>query len=304
LQGRKVIIPSLKYIQERAVQIIFFICATVSAVIVLSIIYALAQEGYPIIAGWVLHGFGMLWMPNVDKFGVIPLIFLTFYAGIGCTVVATVLGLPCAIYLAEFADERIRNIVKPSLEVLTGFPSVILGLIGFGIVVTTIGIASGAGTGEGILAVWIVVGIMSIPTVASISEDSLRAVPRDLKEASLGLGATRWQTMVNVMVPVATPGILTSILLGMGNAVGETMAALMIIGGVSTPSLSFDLIRSTNLIPPIIASGAVGDFSYLPPLYAIGFLLFVIIAILNLMIRSFVKGGSNGLLTPRRTGRP
>jgi phosphate transport system permease protein len=274
----------------------------ISIVIVLSIVYALVQQGYPIIQGWVLNGFGMRWMSNIGEYGSIPLIFLTFYAGIGCTLIATIIGIPCAIYLSEFADSRIRNIIKPSLEVMAGLPSVVMGLVGVALVVTTIWEATGqTNGGYGILAVWIVVGIMSLPTVASISEDAIRSVPKDLREASLGLGATKWQTTVNVVLPVATPGILAAVLLGMGNAVGETMAALMLVGGVSTPNLSLDITHSTNLIPPIIASGATGDFSYMPPLYALGFILFLVIAVLNLIIRAMIKKRGSG--SPRKAGR-
>lgn len=244
----------------------------------------------------------MRWVANAGLYGAIPLVFLTFYAGVGCTIVATLIGIPCAIYLAEFADNKVRNIIKPSLEVLTGLPSIVMGLVGVGLVVAAISQAAGLGTGDGILAVWIVVGIMSLPTVASISEDAIRAVPRDLKEASLGLGATRWQTMMKVSVPVAMPGILAAIILAMGNAVGETMAVYFLVGGVSTPTLSLDLLHSTNLIPPIIATGATGDFSYFPPLYALGFILFFIIGALNLIIRGLLKGRVSG--APRKPMRP
>ncbi len=270
-------------------------------IIVLSMVYALFEGGYPIIRDWFLNGFGMKWMPIVGVYGALPLIFLTFYAGVGCTFVATIIGIPTAIYLAEFADNRIRNIIKPCLEVLTGIPSVILGIVGSSVVIASITMAGGPGTGSGILAVWIVVGIMSLPTVATISEDVIKAVPKDLKEASLGLGATRWQTMINVLLPVARPGILAAILLGMGNAIGETMAAYFLVGGSATPALSFDILHATNLIPPIIASGAVGDFAYFPPLYALGFILFIIIGALNLIIRGLVKGKASG--APRRPAK-
>jgi phosphate transport system permease protein len=260
----------------------------------MSIVVMLLQQGYPIISQWTLHGFGMNWAPTAGMYGTLPLIFLTFYAGAGCTILATIIGIPCAIYLAEFAENRTRNIIKPSLEVLTGLPSIIMGLVGVSLVIPTIGKVGGPGTGYGILAVWIVVGIMSLPTVATISEDAIRAVPKELKEASLGLGATRWQTMIKVIVPVAKQGILAAIILGMGNAVGETMAVYLIVGSVMTPTLSLDIFHPTNLIPSIIATGATGDFSYFPPLYALGFILFFIIAALNLIIRRLVKGRASG----------
>ena len=274
-------------------QIILFACAAVSAVVVLAIFYALFNEGAPVINNWIMHGFGMYWN-GANLVGVIPLIFTTFYFGFGCTLVATAIGLPCAIYLAEFADERIRNIVKPSLEVLTGIPSVIFGLIGIALAVEAVSLAAGGGTGGGMLTIWIVVGVMSLPTVASISEDAIRAVPKDLREASLGLGATRWQTTEKVVIPVAIPGILTAVLLGMGNAVGETMAVLMIIGANPTPPISLDILHNTGLIPPVIVSSVMGEAGYQinRSIAALAVILFVIIAVLNLMIRAIIRRGN------------
>lgn len=279
-----------KRIGEKIIENTFLFCAVISVIIVFSIVAYLLKGGYPIIESWFLNGFGMKWLPDEDFFGVIPLIFLTFYMGIGCTVVATSIGCPCAIYLAEFATMKFRNILKPSLEVMTGIPSVIFGLIGAALVIKSIWLNTGqTTTGPGMLAVWIVVGIMSVPTVASISEDAIRAVPKDLKEASLGLGATRWQTMTRVTLPAAKSGILTSILLGMGKAMGETMAATMLVGGVLTPELSSDILHNTLLIPPIIVHASGGEAGpeslWFAALYAVSFLLFIIIAMLNLVIR-------------------
>jgi phosphate ABC transporter permease protein PstC len=287
-------------IQEKLIHSVFLLCAIVSTIVVFMIIAFLIEGGYPIIHEWITNGFGMRWFPDIGDFGSIPLIFLTFYGGIGCTAVATVIGIPCGIYLAEFANMRIRNILKPCIEVLAGVPSVIIGMVGAALIVKAIWEATGQSQGgPGLLAVWIVVGIMSVPTVVSISEDALRTVPKDIKEASLGLGATRWQTMTNVTIPAAKSGILTAILLGMGNAIGETMAALMVVGSRLIPEITVDIFHSTQLIPAIIAAGASGeaapgDILY-SSYYALGFILFIIIAVLNLAIRaSLRKGGSSG----------
>jgi phosphate transport system permease protein len=166
---------------------------------------------------------------------------------------------------------------------------VVIGLVGVAVISASIAVVTGPGTGNGVLAIWIVVGVMSLPTVATISEDAIKRVPKDLKEASLGLGATRWQTMTKILIPVATPGILASILLGMGNAIGETMATYLIVG-------------NGYLIPPIIAAGAIGDFTYFPPLYALGFILFFIIGALNLAIRALMKGRASGAPTKPSRG--
>ena len=279
----------MKYFQEHVIQTICLICAAISVVAVLAIFYSLGYDGYPIISDWLLNGFGMRWIPHGGIYGATPLIINTFNAGIGCTVIATIIGIPTAIYLAEFANNRLRNIVKPCLEILTGFPSIILGIVGASIVVGAISTIGGPGTGGGLLAVWIVVGIMSLPTVATISEDAIKAVSKDLKEASLGLGATRWQTMTRVTIPVATPGILAAVLLGMGNAIGETMAAFFIVGTIVPSKIATDPIRGVALIPVQIAQETGNDWSNMEPYFALGFILFFIIGILNLIIRRLIR---------------
>lgn len=260
-------------------------------VAVLAIYAALLTEGHTYILNWILNGFGMQWHPPYNLYGINILIFNTFYAGIGCMVFATIIGLPTAIYLAEFADAKLRNIVKPCVEVLTGFPSIIIGIIGAAIILMAINTIGDSTAGGGILAIWIVLGTMSIPTVVTISEDAIRAVTKDLKEASLGLGATRWQTVVRVIIPAAMPGILAAILLGMGNAMGETMAAYYIVGTVDSTKLSLDLVHGTQLIPVEIIRAASSDWgaNMLEPYYAAGFVLFVIIGALNLIIRRLSK---------------
>jgi phosphate transport system permease protein len=232
----------------------------------------------------------MIWVPTVGLFGAIPYIFTTFYLGVGATAVAAVIGIPCAIYLAEFADMRLRNIIKPSLEILTGLPSVVMGLVGYIVIVNML--FSLTNVGSSMLAAWIVVGVMSLPTIASISEDAIRSVPNDMKEASLALGATRWQTMLHVLLPVAKPGILAALVLGMGAAVGETMAVIMVVGGTLTPPITLNPLVSSNVITAEIA-GSWGESSsnpqFLQALFGLGFILFLIVGILNLLIGRTIK---------------
>jgi len=287
-----------KNLKEKLIKQIFFLCAVSSIGIVFLIVFYVTYLGYPIIADWFLHGFGLRWSPTGDEFGIIPAIFSTIYVGIGATAIAAIIGIPCAIYLAEFADAKLRNVIKPSLEMLTGLPSVIMGLIGLIIVVGMIERATGASTGTGVLAAWIVLGIMCIPHVASISEDSIRAVPNDLKEASLALGATRWQTTQKVLLPVAEPGMLASLVLAMGNAIGETMAVIFVIGG-AYPFIPMDplaIIVPSNVMtamialnPPISHDVATGTLTTSAG-YAVAFILFLITAILNVAITRAIKG--------------
>jgi len=274
---------------DRIVAKIFFLCAASSIAIVLSIFLYIAYSGFPTLQEWILHGFGMSWRPN---YGVIPAAFYTFYTGIGATALAAAFGIPCGIYLAEYAAQRVRNIVKPSLEVLTSLPSIIVGLVGVVLIVATLKNLFNVGNGQGVVAAWIVLFIMTLPLIASITEDAIRAVPQDLKEASLALGATKWQTTLRVSIPCAQSGILTSVVLGMGTAIGETMAVWMVIGGGLVPSAppSFAyLFGTTDTIPVVIAlsyktgESGVGAISQCA---AAAFILFLIVGLMNLAIRA------------------
>jgi phosphate ABC transporter permease protein PstC len=240
---------------------------------------------------WILHGF----VPNPSGFGIgiIPYIFTTLYVGAGATVVAAVLGIPCGIYLSEFSDKKIRNVIKPSLELLTGLPSIVMGLIGFIILMPIISRVFNVTPGWGIFAAWILLGIMSLPHVASISEDSIGAVPHELREASLALGATNWQTTTKVVIPVAKSGVITALILGMGNAIGETMAVMMVIGSTPQPSTNpLDLFSGSNVIPSLIAGYSRSDSAtgvMVTGLLGAAFILFVITAFLNIVIRLTLK---------------
>lgn len=279
-----------KSVKERLIKAIFFCCAVSSIGIVLLIIFVVTYGGYPVILNWFAYGFGMNWLPLSGQYGSIPLIFTTFYLGVGATALATAIGLPCAIYLAEFADKRARNIIKPCLEILTGLPSVIIGLVGFVLIVNVLVILTGVG--PSMLAAWIVVGVMSLPTVASISEDAIRAVPNELREAALALGATKWQTTRYVLLPTAKRGILASLILAMGAAVGETMAVIMVIGRSTPPPITLNPIVTSNVITAELV-GYWAESASIPELiqalFGLGFILFVIVGVLNLLITKVVK---------------
>jgi phosphate transport system permease protein len=214
--------------------------------------------------------------------------FDSLYLAFGGTLLGIAIGIPCAIYLAEFADIRLRNMVKPALEVLNGFPSVIIGLLGFTLFVTQLG-RFGLHAFYCTLVGWIVLGVMSLPLIASVSEDSLRAVPQDLREASLGLGATKWQTTIGVLLPSAFSGILTAVLLAFANAIGETMAVLAVIGVLVPAPITLNPLLQTNSITALIAYGyqetSVGSARYLA-LFAAGFILFIMTALTNLAVRA------------------
>ena len=161
-------------------------------------------------------------------FGILPIILGTLWVSLGAILIALPLGLATAIYMAEIAGNSVRNILKPLIELLAGIPSVVYGFFGLVIIVPFIQQLFNLPVGETALSGSIVLGIMALPTIITISEDAIRTTPRAMKEASLALGATRWQTIIKVIVPYSMSGITAGTILGIGRAIGETMAVLKI----------------------------------------------------------------------------
>jgi phosphate transport system permease protein len=232
--------------------------------------------------------FGKQWYPTSDPvpaFGIWPLIAGTLLVTLGAILFALPLGLATAIFLAEVTSFRIRNILKPLVELLAGIPSVVYGFFGLVVVVPLIQQLFRLDVGETALAGSIVLGIMALPTIITISEDALRTTPRSLKEASLALGATRWQTIVKVVVPYASSGITTAIILGIGRAIGETMAVLMVTGNASIIPHSF--LVPVRTIPATIAA-ELGESPYgglhFKALFALGIVLFLFTLIINFTV--------------------
>jgi phosphate transport system permease protein len=237
--------------------------------------------------------FGKEWYPTAEPiplFGVWPLILGTLIVTFGAILFAVPLGLATAIFLAEVSSFRLRNIIKPLIELLAGIPSVVYGFFGLVVIVPLIQQIFHLEVGETVLAGSIVLGIMALPTVITISEDAIRTTPKSLKEASLALGATRWQTMVRVVIPYARSGITTAIILGIGRAIGETMAVLMVTGNAAMIPHSF--LVPARTIPATIAA-ELGESPYgglhFKALFALGIILFLFTLIINFSI-DLVKG--------------
>jgi phosphate transport system permease protein len=236
---------------------------------------------------------GKEWYPTAEPvplFGVWPLIVGTLMVTLGAILFALPLGLATAIYMAEVSSFRLRNIIKPLVELLAGIPSVVYGFFGLVVLVPLIQQLFNLEVGETVLAGSIVLGIMALPTIITISEDAIRTTPKSLKEASLALGATRWQTMVRVVIPYARSGITTAIILGIGRAIGETMAVLMVTGNAAMIPHSF--LVPTRTIPATIAA-ELGESPYgglhFQALFALGIILFIFTLIINFSIE-LVKG--------------
>ena len=278
---------------EWLIEKVLFACALSSILIVLFIIIFILKEGFPALALGTEFFFGMTWWPSRGLFGIVPTVVSTFIVGIGALGIAALVGIPTAIYLAEFAPEWMRNIIKPSVEMLVGIPSIVLGF--FGLLVLVVAIRDNiGGYGECILAGWLILAVMTLPHVISISEDSIRAVPKTYKEASLGLGATPLQTIRKVILPYAKSGILASLMLGMGNAIGETMAVLMVIGNPNIPGIPTSVLDSVRVLTStIVIEHAYVDWGSMHQhaLFALGAVLFAIVAILNVITTAIVRKG-------------
>jgi phosphate transport system permease protein len=236
---------------------------------------------------------GKEWYPTAEPvplFGVLSLIMGTLWVTFGAILFALPLGLATAIFMAEVSSLRLRNIIKPLVELLAGIPSVVFGFFGLVVIVPLIQQLFHLNVGETVLAGSIVLGIMALPTIITISEDAIRTTPQSLKEASLALGATRWQTMLRVTIPYARSGITTAIILGIGRAIGETMAVLMVTGNAAMIPHSF--LVPARTIPATIAA-ELGESPYgglhFEALFALGIILFIFTLVINFSI-DLVKG--------------
>ncbi|NQU76734.1 MAG: phosphate ABC transporter permease subunit PstC [Planctomycetes bacterium] len=239
------------------------------------------REGLPIMMKVGLGKFLLSsnWYPQEGEFGIFPMIVGSVAVTVGAMLIGGTLGLGCAIVLAQFCPPRLVSLLKPGIELLAGIPSVVYGFIGVVILVPFIRDYIG-GPGLSVLAASVVLGVMVLPTVTSISFDALRAVPRTYREGSIALGATEWQTTRMVMLKAAKSGIVTAIILGMGRAIGETMAVIMVAGNtLDLPRSVLDPVRTLTSNIALEMGYAAGD--HRKALFATGVTLFVIIMVLN-----------------------
>ena len=271
----------MKKFGERIPQSLFFIMA-LSALSALALITVfIFVEGVPLIAkvGFFNFIFGMKWAPSLGQYGIFPMIVGTVVVTLGAIILGVPIALCCSIFLAEFAPKRLSNLVRPAIQLLAGIPSVVFGFWGLIFIVPAIRNYLG-GPGLSILAGSIILAIMILPTIISISEVSLLSLSPLLKEGAFALGATHWQTIRSVLVPAAKSGILASIILGVGRAVGETMAVIMVLGNaVALPTSILDPARTLTTNIGIEMGYASGDHQ--KALFATGIVLLVIIMILN-----------------------
>jgi phosphate ABC transporter permease protein PstC len=266
---------------DRLVKLALLVLAFSAVAILVVITVFIFEEGTPIMFKYGFRKFllGLDWYPSEKSFGLLPMILGSLAVTFGALIIGVPLGLACAIFLTEFSSRRLRRILKPVIELLAGIPSVVYGFIGVVILVPFIRTTLG-GPGLSVLAASIILGIMILPTIISISIDSLQAVPRSYREGSIALGTTRWQTTRMVMIPAARSGIIASIVLGMGRAIGETMAVIMVAGNaVSIPGSPLSPVRTLTSNIALEMGYASGE--HRQALFATGVILFIIIMILN-----------------------
>lgn len=262
--------------------------ASVSLLVMALIVLFLFNEGVAIFKTVSPKDFflGRVWYPTYDPpdFGIFPLIVGSLVVAVASSLIAVPLGVGSALYLAGVAGARLREVIKPAIELLASLPSVVLGFLGMVVVAPWMQELLDIPTGLNILNASVMLALMAIPTIASISEDALYSVPQELLEASYALGATRWETMSRVLVPGALSGICTAVILGMSRAIGETMVVLMVAGGAAQiPSSIFDSVRP---MPASIAAEmgeAPHGSNHYHALFAIGMVLFFLTFAFNLV---------------------
>ncbi|MFW6125722.1 MAG: phosphate ABC transporter permease subunit PstC [Chloroflexota bacterium] len=265
---------------DRTARYLVLISGSASFLILLAIAFFTFREGLPAFrfVGVLDFLFGTQWRPGLDLYGILPMIVGSIAVTLGSMILAVPLGIGCAILLAEVAPYRIRQFLRPAVELLVGIPSVVYGLVGMLLVVPAV--RQVGGTGYSIVSASLVLMAMVLPTIIGISEDSIRAVPREYREGSLALGSTRWQTIWHVLIPAARSGILAGVVLGMGRAIGETMAMIMVIGNsVQIPGSPLDSARTLtgNIAVEITYASGVHESA----LFATGVVLFLLIVLLN-----------------------
>ncbi|MCL1873449.1 MAG: phosphate ABC transporter permease subunit PstC [Clostridiales bacterium] len=271
----------MKKFKEKLSGRIFFIFALSSISVLALITVFIIVKGAPIIAkvGFFNFVFGMKWSPSQGEFGIFPMIIGSVSVTLGAAALGVPIGICCSIFLAEFAPAKMREFFRPAIQLLAGIPSVVYGFWGLLFIVPFIRNFFG-GPGLSILAGAIILAIMTLPTIISISEVSLLALPRQYKEGALALGLNHWQTIWSVLLPAAKSGIVAAVILGIGRAVGETMAVIMVLGNaVAVPLSILDPVRTLTTNIGIEMGYASGEHQQ--ALFATGIVLFVIIMLLN-----------------------
>lgn len=282
-----------RYITEKIMKIIFFVCGMASIIAVIGISGYMIISGLPAISeiGLADFLFGQVWKSTAaePQFGIFPFILSSIYATFGAVLIGVPIGLLMAVFLSKIASERLAASVRPAVELLSGIPSVVYGLVGMIVLVPLVMKIFAIKSGTTLFSAIIVLAVMILPSIVSVSENALRSVPKKFEEASLALGATKTETIFKVSIPAAKSGITAGIVLGIGRAIGEAMAVMMVAGNVANMPKLFGSIR-------LLTTAISSEMSYASglqrkALFSIGLVLFVFIMIINAVLNSLLKGG-------------
>jgi len=295
--SRPVNIKKKRRFSESTIKVLITLAAMLSILTTLGLVYELGKESILFFStpGVTLKAFFTTtsWQPSIGEFGILPLVLSTLITSFFAMLVAIPLGLGAAIFLSEYASSRSRGIIKPILEILAGIPTVVYGYFALTFMTPLLRLVFGENNVEiyNMLSAGLVMGIMILPLVSSMSEDALHAVPRSLRDAAYGLGATRFETTIQVVFPAALSGIISSIILAISRAVGETMIVAIAAG--SGPKFTFNPLAAAETMTGYIARISGGDLGYDTPdynsIFAIGLLLFFITLIFNLISRNLSR---------------
>lgn len=280
-----------KHLFENVVRLIFTLCGFLSVAFVIIITAFLTVSGLPAIKkiGFFRFISGKVWSPNSSdpKYGILPFILTSFAGIIGAILLGVPIGILCAAYIAKCAPKGLKKILVSSVELLSGIPSVIYGLIGMIAVVPAVRNIFGLADGANLFSAIIVLTVMILPSVISVSQTAISAVPKEYEEGSLALGATKTETLFKITLPLAKSGILTAVVLGIGRSIGEAMAVMMVSGNVPNMPKLFGSVR-------FLTTAVASEMSYSSglqrkALFSIALVLFIFILIINCILNFVVK---------------
>lgn len=286
-------------VRERIIEGLLPFFAFLSCLFLFGIMVTLFSEGLPIFreVGFLDFLLGRSWHPTHDPpdFGILPLILGSIWVSLFAMAVAVPLSLGAAIYISELAHPMVRETLKPVIELLAGVPSVVYGFFGLVFLAPLVQRLFHLPTGLTCFTAGVILGVMVVPTITSIAEDALSAVPRDLREASYALGATQWETIIRVVLPAAFSGSITAIILGLGRAIGETMTVLMVAGGAAViPQGLLQPVRPMTATIAAEMGEAPMDSPHYHALFGIALVLFFITLGLNLLANWFATWRGRG----------
>lgn len=286
-------IRKITAILEKAMHVIFLTCGVCAVIFVLLITGFLLISGLPAIKeiGLTSFLFGRVWESTAKdpSFGILPFILTSIYGTVGAILIGVPVGVLCAVFIAKMAPKKVANVIRVAVDFLAGIPSVVYGLLGMIIIVPFVREAFELPDGATLFSAILVLAVMILPSVISVSETAINAVPREYEEGSLALGASKTETVFKVIVPAAKSGILTSVVLGIGRSIGEAMAVMMVAGNVANMPKLFGSVR-------FLTTAVASEMSYSSglqreALFSIALVLFVFILLINFILNVIVKRG-------------